>query len=191
MILAAGSSLLAWLLLRKGTMDSDVDVMVDPGHGGKDSGAVNPDGTLEKDLNLDAALTLKYDLVQHGLSVGLTRSTDVYVELEKRVRMAEERHAKLFVSVHHDIYTAAGGGAYYNQYPEAEALAKQISRALDGWCWPDTASRFGRLFIRDFHGPAILIELGPTVPENRKERMADVSRVIAPLVAFVKGPVYA
>ncbi len=76
-------------------------MVIDPGHGGKDPGAIGRDGTQEKTIVLQVAKTLR-DLLQQHLKakVFLTRSTDVFLNLKKRVRFAEERHADLFVSIH-------------------------------------------------------------------------------------------
>lgn len=79
-------------------------VMIDPGHGGVDSGAVSYDNTLkEKDLNLDTAKTIIKELEKHGVTVYSTRTEDVYVSLDDRSKMANEiKDLDLFVSVHHN-----------------------------------------------------------------------------------------
>ena len=58
---------------------SDPIVLIDPGHGGPDSGAVAEDGTLEKDLNLALSLSLRDMLVVCGVRVNMTRTTDVSI----------------------------------------------------------------------------------------------------------------
>jgi N-acetylmuramoyl-L-alanine amidase len=75
-------------------------VIVDPGHGGHDNGAVGPEGTKEKDVTLAIARRLAEDLRQQGLEVILTREDDRYVSLEERAAIANRNHADLFISVH-------------------------------------------------------------------------------------------
>lgn len=75
-------------------------VVLDPGHGGKDSGAIGPGGTKEKDLTLAMAKRLKGELEAMGLEVFLTRDRDVFVPLEERTRFANEKRADLFISLH-------------------------------------------------------------------------------------------
>jgi N-acetylmuramoyl-L-alanine amidase len=76
-------------------------IVVDAGHGGKDPGATGARGTLEKDINLKAALELAKLLKQEGtFEVLLTRADDTFVPLSDRSRMANEFGADLFVSLH-------------------------------------------------------------------------------------------
>jgi N-acetylmuramoyl-L-alanine amidase len=76
-------------------------IVIDPGHGGKDPGAVGAKGTLEKDIVLDIALSLQAILRQRGgYNVVLTRNTDTFVSLADRVRFSNEQHADLFISLH-------------------------------------------------------------------------------------------
>jgi N-acetylmuramoyl-L-alanine amidase len=82
--------------------DELIDVIViDPGHGGPDSGAVGKAGLMEKDVTLDIAQRLK-DLLkkEKGVRVILTRETDVLVPLEERTQIANRNGADLFVSIH-------------------------------------------------------------------------------------------
>lgn len=169
-------------------------VAVDPGHGdpgpyGPKPGAVAGDGTTEAELNLAAALTLKHYLTQRGIPVHLTRSSSAGPSYGDRVAAAHASGAQLFVAIHHDSPAATRAGVYHNPHPRAVRLARQLAAAMggDSWVEPDTASRFGRLYIRDFDGPAVLLELGPTSSYGRQERIARVSRVLAPIEATVGG----
>lgn len=82
--------------------DDPIDVIViDPGHGGPDSGAVGRKGLAEKNVTLDIARRLRELLqVEEGLKVVLTRETDVLVPLEERTRIANQSNADLFISIH-------------------------------------------------------------------------------------------
>lgn len=78
-------------------------VVIDPGHGGKDPGAVSPDGLLkEKDVVLDISLRLKKIIERENrdINVFLTRSDDRFLSLEQRTALANSLNADLFVSVH-------------------------------------------------------------------------------------------
>jgi N-acetylmuramoyl-L-alanine amidase len=76
-------------------------IVIDPGHGGRDPGALGAGGLYEKDITLDVALRLRDRLAQHpGYRILLTRETDKAVSLNDRVRFANENEADLFVSLH-------------------------------------------------------------------------------------------
>ncbi|GFK93615.1 N-acetylmuramoyl-L-alanine amidase AmiC [Fundidesulfovibrio magnetotacticus] len=75
-------------------------VMVDAGHGGRDSGARGPGRLWEKDVNLRAAKLLARHLERMGFEVLMTRTQDKYVPLEVRTAMANARKADLFISLH-------------------------------------------------------------------------------------------
>jgi N-acetylmuramoyl-L-alanine amidase len=78
-------------------------VLLDPGHGGKDPGAIGISGTYEKYVALAAALELRRQLEASGrYRVGLTRTRDVFIPLEERVGIAQKQGAALFVSMHAD-----------------------------------------------------------------------------------------
>lgn len=77
-------------------------IVIDPGHGGKDPGAIGPSKTKEKEVTLAIAKRLK-ELLQQRLPntrIELTRESDTFVELEKRRQFANGRGAKLFISIH-------------------------------------------------------------------------------------------
>jgi len=86
----------------------DVIVVVDPGHGGEDPGAIGPGRVREKDV----VLAISKELVKQinaleGYQAFLTRKTDYYIGLRKRTEIARKRNADLFVSVHADAFTRA------------------------------------------------------------------------------------
>jgi N-acetylmuramoyl-L-alanine amidase len=86
-----------WRLLGMGVKT----IMIDPGHGGIDSGAIGTQGTMEKDLVLDIARRLKSKLEVHGdYRIVLTRDEDVLVPLKERVELALRHQADIFVSIH-------------------------------------------------------------------------------------------
>lgn len=76
-------------------------IVVDPGHGGHDPGAIGVGGTKEKDVVLQIGLKLAHKLKEElGIDVVLTRSTDEFIELQERTAIANKVGADLFVSVH-------------------------------------------------------------------------------------------
>ena len=80
-----------------------VVVVVDPGHGGEDPGATGPDGVHEKTVTLAIGKRIKALLDQQpGIKAYLTRNGDYFIPLGERVKIAQELHADLFVSIHAD-----------------------------------------------------------------------------------------
>jgi N-acetylmuramoyl-L-alanine amidase len=81
-------------------------VAIDPGHGGKDQGAVGPGGILEKDIAMQLARRLA-SLVnsQRGMRAVLTRGGDQFLHLQERIDLARRHKADLFVSIHADAFT--------------------------------------------------------------------------------------
>ncbi len=75
-------------------------IVIDPGHGGRDPGAIGPSGLMEKDVALKIAKRLKKKLERRGYEVFLTRERDIYLPLEERTAIANTKKADLFVSIH-------------------------------------------------------------------------------------------
>lgn len=100
-------------------------IMIDPGHGGKDPGAV-ANGVREKDVNLRMAKIMGRLLRQQGFEVHYTRTTDKFIPLEERTALANAKNADLFISVHCNAYkdgSARGLEIYYlNLATDAQAV---------------------------------------------------------------------
>jgi len=94
----------------------DIIVVVDPGHGGKDPGAIGAKGEREKDVVLSIAQLLAKRLKREkGYDVKLVRNDDFFVPLRKRVEIARKHNADMFISVHADAaprLTASGASVY-------------------------------------------------------------------------------
>ncbi|NMO13690.1 N-acetylmuramoyl-L-alanine amidase [Pyxidicoccus fallax] len=75
-------------------------VIIDPGHGGHDTGAIGKGGTREKDVALTVSKKLAEQLREKGLEVVLTRDDDRFIRLEDRAKFANAEHGDLFISVH-------------------------------------------------------------------------------------------
>lgn len=92
----------------------DIIVVVDPGHGGKDPGAVGAKGEREKDVVLSQLLAKRLKK-EKGFDVKLVRNDDFFVPLRKRVEIARQHKADMFISVHADAaprLTASGASVY-------------------------------------------------------------------------------
>ncbi|BAZ69063.1 MAG: N-acetylmuramoyl-L-alanine amidase [Pelatocladus maniniholoensis HA4357-MV3] len=142
-----------------------VVVLIDPGHGGKDSGAVGIGGAREKDIILPISKKIAEVLQQNGVQVVLTRSSDYFVTLPGRVQMAERANADVFVSIHAN---SAGAGrpdvsgleTYY--YDTGLSLARIVHRSiLQSVNVRDRGVRKARFYVlRKSSMPSILVETG-------------------------------
>ena len=80
-------------------------VVVDAGHGGKDSGAVGYKKIMEKEVVLHLALEVEKELKKRGYTVVMTRDRDIFIPLQKRTRMANEANADMFLSIHANAFS--------------------------------------------------------------------------------------
>ena len=81
-------------------------IIIDPGHGGKDPGAVGYRGTLEKDIALDVAKRLEKKISKNmKVKTVLTRDEDIFLKLDERTRIANENNGSLFISIHANAAT--------------------------------------------------------------------------------------
>ncbi len=122
-------------------------VMLDPGHGGKDPGAIGVSGTYEKHISLAAAHELKRQLESNGrYRVELTRTRDVFVPLDERVARAQSKGAALFVSMHADALRDPGvrGASVYTLSNSASDAQTAALAARE-----NSADRFGGPGFRD------------------------------------------
>jgi N-acetylmuramoyl-L-alanine amidase len=108
-------------------------IVIDPGHGGRDTGTIGPTGLMEKDLCLDVALRLG-KIIQQKLptaDVVFTRSDDTFVPLERRTEIANEAKADLFISVHANSSQdrkARGVETYYLNFTGSSDAMEVASR---------------------------------------------------------------
>ncbi len=121
-------------------------VMLDPGHGGKDPGAIGATGTYEKHVALAAAGELQRALLKSGrYRVELTRHQDVFIHLDDRVSFAQERKATLFVSMHADALTdpaVCGASVYTLASTASDAQSAALARR------ENSADRFDRTYAQ-------------------------------------------
>lgn len=142
-----------------------VVVIIDPGHGGKDPGAIGRGGLREKDVILPISLKVAQILQQNGVQALLTRNSDYFVSLKGRVDMAERANADLFVSIHANSVglsrpDVSGLEVYY--YNSGYNLAQDVRRSiLNSVNVRDRRVRKARFFVlRKSSMPAILVETG-------------------------------
>jgi N-acetylmuramoyl-L-alanine amidase len=106
-------------------------VVIDPGHGGIDSGAEAPGGIKEKDIVLAFALKLQQLLVEAGrFDVALTREDDTYLRLEERVALARANKADIFISIHADSFQQPeirGASVYTRDENATDVLDKVLA----------------------------------------------------------------
>ncbi len=146
-------------------------VMLDPGHGGIDPGAER-EGVTEKELMLSFGLSLAETLRRSGVEVQLTRTEDIFVALERRVAMAHQAQASLFVSLHADALRNGGarGATVYTLSDEASDAASA-----------HLAARHNRSDIiagadltgSDDQVAGVLLDLARQETEPRSEALAD------------------
>jgi N-acetylmuramoyl-L-alanine amidase len=156
-------------------------VVIDPGHGGPDPGAVGIGGLRETDVVLDVSLQVAQLLQQRGVQVLLTRTSEVDVDLPPRVALANRSGADLFVSLHANALSldrpdVNGIETFYFQGGRSYELALSIQRQLVAVSpgTPDRGARPGRFFvIRRTVMPSVLTEIGFVTGEIDAPRLAD------------------
>jgi N-acetylmuramoyl-L-alanine amidase len=111
-------------------------IVLDPGHGGHDTGTVGPEGLREKDLVLDVAQRLGRLIEEKmGSEVIYTRSDDTFVALERRTEIANEAKADLFLSIHANsspLRTAAGVETFYLNFTTSKSVLDLAARENAG-----------------------------------------------------------
>ena len=160
-------------------------VVIDPGHGGPDPGAVGIGGLRETDVVLDVSLQVARLLQARGVDVLLTRTSEVDVDLPPRVALANSNRADAFVSVHANALSMArpdvngietfffeGGSSRSRDL--AAALQQQMLAISPGT--PDRGVRTGRFFvIRRTVMPSALVEMGFVTGSIDAPRLADAN----------------
>ncbi len=129
-------------------------ICIDPGHGGRETGAIGCSGIKEATINLGIALKLKALLENSGARVIMTRIADRDVSLDERVEIANKAHADILLSVHNnslpdgrDPLTEHGTSSYW-YHPQSIGLARTINSSMvQDIGFPDFGSRFQNLAL--------------------------------------------
>ncbi|MEK4146693.1 N-acetylmuramoyl-L-alanine amidase [Robertmurraya sp. FSL W8-0741] len=155
-------------------------IVIDPGHGGHDPGA-SGFGLKEKDVVLDTSLKVKALLDKTPFKLTMTRETDVYPTLAKRVEIAKAAKGNIFVSIHANKFNGAANGTetyYYsaatNPYvADSKLLATKIqNRLLAAWNLRNRDVKKGNFHvIRENNMPAVLVEMGFIDNEKDVEKL--------------------
>ncbi|OBQ13731.1 MAG: N-acetylmuramoyl-L-alanine amidase [Anabaena sp. LE011-02] len=147
---------------------SGIKIVLDPGHGGKESGASGPTGYLEKDVNLIISQLLRDELVKRGAKVVMTREDDRDVSLGERQTIINKQEPAIALSIHHnslpdngDAEKTKGFGTFW-YHPQSHSLAvflqnyvvKKLGKPYYGVFWNNLA------LTRPSAAPAVLLELG-------------------------------
>ncbi|MGL4820942.1 MAG: N-acetylmuramoyl-L-alanine amidase, partial [Bacilli bacterium] len=158
-------------------------IVIDPGHGGTDPGAVGLNKLQEKSVVLDVGKRMQKYFAKTPYNIKLTRETDIYLSLQQRVSFAANNKADLFISLHANAANGAASGIetyYYNSnsgraltdgpdtqainpFPnESRELATFIqNRLIQAMKLPNRGVKHGNFHvIRENQMPAVLVELG-------------------------------
>ncbi len=108
-------------------------VVLDPGHGGKDAGCIACNGTYEKNIVLPIALEVRRRLMDSGVKVIMTRSTDEFIELDERAQIANRAGADMFVAIHADSTKSNSSATGHTVYvaPGATQTVMTMARSVD------------------------------------------------------------
>ena len=158
-------------------------VVIDPGHGGPDPGAVGIGGLRETDVVLDVSLQVARLLQARGVQVLMTRTSEVDVDLPPRVALANSQGADLFVSLHANALSmdrpdVNGVETFYFESARSRDLAARLQRELMAVSpgTPDRGARPGRFFvIRRTVMPSALAEMGFVTGSLDAPRLADAN----------------
>ncbi len=168
-------------------------VVIDAGHGGEDGGAVGINGCIEKELNLDIALTLRDLLTLSGVNVVMTRSDDVMLydeaqpgkrkaqDLRRRAQIADSTDA-VTVSIHMNTYPSekySGAQVYYSpNHPDSKTLALGVQQSIRELLQPDNKREIKEsgsaiYLLYNVKNPAILVECGFISNKAEAELLCD------------------
>lgn len=161
----------------------DKAVIIDPGHGGPDGGAVGVDGVVEKGINLSISLKLRSFFLASGYTVIMVREDDRTIcdkgcdtirsmktsDLHNRLKISNEHPKALFISIHQNIYTSSkysGAQIFYSaNNTDSKDLAQFIQGGIKSMLQPDNTREIkpaqDNLYIL-YHAkaPAIMVECG-------------------------------
>lgn len=161
---------------------SNTIVVIDPGHGGRDPGAIGSVlGLKEKYVNLETALKLKQKLESKGIMVYMTRENDEYVALADRTSMANDIGASLLLSIHANAYTnktIRGTEVLYKpeEMRNNYGFAKAIRTPLIKWLGSNDRGLIQRpnlYVLRETKMPSVLVELGYLTHKEEEALLSD------------------
>ncbi|WP_080872225.1 N-acetylmuramoyl-L-alanine amidase [Oceanobacillus timonensis] len=143
---------------------SGYNIVIDPGHGGKDPGAIGLNNVQEKDVVTSTADHVVQHLEEAGANVIMTRSSDYFVSLDERVQMSNKNNTDAFISLHYDSFSAvpvSGVTTYYNSDSDT-GLADSLNSTLASTVpLPSKGTKQANYkVLAETDAPSVLIELG-------------------------------
>ncbi|MEI5905716.1 SH3 domain-containing protein [Bacillus spongiae] len=139
-------------------------ILIDPGHGGIDSGTIGARGTFEKLITMKIAESLSNKLKQAGARAILTRKEDAYVTLQTRVNLSHYYEADAFLSLHFDSVddsTIHGHTAYYFDKPQQKLALSINEHFTQASAIKNRGVQQGDYYVlRENNQPSVLLELG-------------------------------
>lgn len=166
-----------------GSIEERQVIILDAGHGGFDGGAVAPDGTVEKDINLNIAMTLRMFVEQSGFKAVMTRTDDNATDdvetnaiatrkksdLKNRLELMRDYPDAIFVSIHLNKFTtsaASGAQVFYSKTdPRSKTLGECIQKSVVGLLQPDNTRVIKQgtdstYLLKNATVPAVIVECG-------------------------------
>ncbi|MEO0835992.1 MAG: N-acetylmuramoyl-L-alanine amidase, partial [Cyanobacteria bacterium J06642_3] len=164
----SGDDLLEGKTINRQKPLENIEILLDPGHGGAEDGAKGPTGYPEKEINLTLSKLVEAELTRLGATVYLTREDDRDVSLKERMKMIDRLNPDLAISIHYNALPDSGDAEntqgistfWYHTQAHAPAmflhnyLVENLERADAGTFWNNLA------LTRPHTAPTILLELG-------------------------------
>lgn len=190
--------------------DTPVTVVIDPGHGGEDGGAVSPGGVPESQINLAVSLRVSNLLRFAGQRTRLTRSEDVTIcdegldtmrqrkvsDLKNRVRLVEETENAVLLSIHQNSLPSSpvtyGAQVFWNRREGAEALADSIQEALNAAVNAGNDKHPRQIpdsiyLMKNITAPGVLVECGFLSNAPETARLQDPAHQLRLAAAITAG----
>ena len=174
---------------------ADKVILIDPGHGGVDGGAVSPSNTLEKDLNLEISFKLREILESKGYKVYMTRESDVTLsnatsikdkkreDLKKRCEMKKQVACDVFISIHMNKFPNASVKGSQVWYPLYSEKSKRLAESMHNQFKVSLKQENNRqpkgvkneyVILRDGYSEAsIIVECGFISNKEEEEKLKD------------------
>ena len=168
-------------------------IYIDPGHGGKDPGAIGTTGLEEKSVNLDIAVNVGKILSQHGIDAILTRRGDSKVELADRVKMANDNNADCFISIHiNSASNSTATGTETFAFPNsvlgtklAEAVQKALVNEIN---LADRGVKHKNFYVlKNTKMPAVLVEVAFINNPKEEKLLKDKNFLYKASIGISKG----
>ncbi|MEB3830413.1 N-acetylmuramoyl-L-alanine amidase [Phormidium sp. CCY1219] len=172
--------------------DGRMVIVIDPGHGGSDPGAVGIGGLQEKQVVLDISHQVSRILEENGIGVIMTRQDDRTIDLSPRTSLANRVDANLFVSIHANAVAGRrpevnGLETYY--YQSGRTMAQYIQNSmLQSFDMPNRGVKRARFYVlRHTRMPAVLVEVGFVTGNQDSRILADAAQRTRMAEAIARG----